>query len=141
MRGLMLVGGGPSSTVDGIKVTTGIVLGLAMLAFFRRQEMLNIFGCNLDVSEIMNDPALTAFFIFLATQPTRHRLRSLDWRSRVGSLSHISVIGSVKMLCFTANVRFGEAAPQHRDRLRLTVVGLSPTSSSGRFGLCSLQGL
>ncbi|SFS05740.1 TrkH family potassium uptake protein [Yoonia litorea] len=62
---LMLVGGGPSSTAGGIKVTTLIVLALATLAFFRRQERLNIFGRSLGMSEVMKVLALTALSIFL----------------------------------------------------------------------------
>ena len=62
---LMLVGGGPSSTAGGIKVTTVIVLALATLAFFRRQERLNIFGRSLGLSEILKVLALTALSIFL----------------------------------------------------------------------------
>ena len=62
---LMLVGGGPSSTAGGIKVTTLIVLALATLAFFRRQERLNIFGRSLGVEEIMKVLALTALSLFL----------------------------------------------------------------------------
>lgn len=62
---LMLVGGGPSSTAGGIKVTTLIVLALATLAFFRRQERLHIFGRSLGVSEVMKVLALTALSLFL----------------------------------------------------------------------------
>ena len=62
---LMLVGGGPSSTAGGIKVTTLIVLALATLAFFRRQERLHVFGRSLGLSEIMKVLALTALSIFL----------------------------------------------------------------------------
>jgi trk system potassium uptake protein TrkH len=62
---LMLVGGGPSSTAGGIKVTTLIVLFLATLAFFRRQERLHIFGRSLGVSEVMKVLALTALSLFL----------------------------------------------------------------------------
>lgn len=62
---LMLVGGGPSSTAGGIKVTTLIVLALATLAFFRRQDRLHIFGRSLGMSEVMKVLALTALSIFL----------------------------------------------------------------------------
>lgn len=62
---LMLVGGGPSSTAGGIKVTTLIVLALATLAFFRRQERLHIFGRSLGVAEVMKVLALTALSLFL----------------------------------------------------------------------------
>jgi trk system potassium uptake protein TrkH len=62
---LMLVGGGPSSNAGGIKVTTLIVLALATLAFFRRQERLHVFGRSLGVSEVMKVLALTALSMFL----------------------------------------------------------------------------
>jgi trk system potassium uptake protein TrkH len=62
---LMLVGGGPSSTAGGIKVTTLIVLALATLAFFRRQERLHVFGRSLGMAEVMKVLALTALSIFL----------------------------------------------------------------------------
>ncbi|WP_299041189.1 TrkH family potassium uptake protein [uncultured Tateyamaria sp.] len=62
---LMLVGGGPSSTAGGVKVTTLIVLALATVAFFRRQERLHIFGRSLGMSEVMKVLALTALSIFL----------------------------------------------------------------------------
>jgi hypothetical protein len=39
---------------------------------------------------------------------------------RIGALSRIAVIGSAKMLRFIANVRFGEAVPQRRNRLRMS---------------------
>jgi trk system potassium uptake protein TrkH len=63
--GLMLVGGGPSSTAGGIKVTTLIVLVLATLAFFRRQERINVFHRSIGLSEIMKVLALTVLSIFL----------------------------------------------------------------------------
>lgn len=62
---LMLVGGGPSSTAGGIKVTTLIVLALATLAFFRRQERLHIFGRSLGTEEVMKVLALTVLSLFL----------------------------------------------------------------------------
>lgn len=62
---LMLIGGGPSSTAGGIKVTTLIVLALATLAFFRKQERLHIFGRSLGISEIMKVLSLTSISIFL----------------------------------------------------------------------------
>ncbi|UWR22408.1 TrkH family potassium uptake protein [Sulfitobacter sp. S190] len=62
---LMLVGGGPSSTAGGIKVTTMIVLVLATLAFFNRQEKLHIFGRSLGIQEITKVLALTALSLFL----------------------------------------------------------------------------
>ncbi len=62
---LMLVGGGPASTAGGIKVTTLIVLVLATLAFFRRQERLNIFGRSLGLEEVMKVLALTVLSLLL----------------------------------------------------------------------------
>ena len=62
---LMLVGGGPSSTAGGIKVTTRIVLALATLAFFRQQGRLHIFGGSPGISEIMEVLALTSIFLIL----------------------------------------------------------------------------
>jgi len=62
---LMLVGGGPTSTAGGIKVTTLIVLVLATLAFFRQQEHLTIFGRSLGVDEIMKVLALTVLSLFI----------------------------------------------------------------------------
>ena len=62
---LMLVGGGPSSTAGGIKVTTRIVLALATLAFFRQQGRLQIFGSGPGISEIMKVLALTSIFLIL----------------------------------------------------------------------------
>jgi hypothetical protein len=45
--------------------------------------------------------------------------------------SGIAVIGSAKMLRSIANVRFGEAAPQRRNRLRMSAKGRS--RRLGRF--------
>lgn len=75
---LMLVGGGPASTAGGIKVTTLIVLVLATLAFFRRQERLHIFGRSLGLSEISKALALTVLSLFLVL--TGLFVMSLTWR-------------------------------------------------------------
>lgn len=61
---LMLVGGGPTSTAGGIKVTALIVLILATLAFFHRQNRLNAFGRSLGVDEVMKVLALTVLSLF-----------------------------------------------------------------------------
>jgi trk system potassium uptake protein TrkH len=61
---LMLVGGGPTSTAGGIKVTTLIVLMLATQAFFRKQNRLNVFGRSLGVDEVMKVLALTVVSLF-----------------------------------------------------------------------------
>lgn len=57
--GLMFIGAGTTSTAGGIKVTTFIVLVLATVAFFRRQEEVHVFSRRLDKEEIMKVLALT----------------------------------------------------------------------------------
>lgn len=75
---LMLVGGGPSSTAGGIKVTTFIVLILATLAFFRQREKLHIFGRSLGLNEVSKVLALTALSLFLMMGGLF--VMSLTWR-------------------------------------------------------------
>ncbi|MXQ09169.1 Ktr system potassium transporter B [Alphaproteobacteria bacterium GH1-50] len=62
---MMVVGGGPTSTAGGIKVTTLIVLILATIAFFRKQERLHVFGRSLGLEEVMKVLALTTVSLFL----------------------------------------------------------------------------
>ncbi|WP_040610565.1 TrkH family potassium uptake protein [Oceaniovalibus guishaninsula] len=61
--GLMLIGGGSTSTAGGIKVTTAIVLILGTLAFFRRRTVMQAFGRSLGTNEIMKVMALTTISI------------------------------------------------------------------------------
>ncbi len=56
---LMLIGGGSTSTAGGIKVTTFIVLLLATLAFFKRQQRLNAFGRSIGLEQILKVMAIT----------------------------------------------------------------------------------
>lgn len=66
---LMIVGGGPTSTAGGIKVTSLIVMILATLAFFRRQSSLRVFGRSLELEEVLKVMALgtiSATLIFVA---------------------------------------------------------------------------
>lgn len=74
---LMVVGGGPTSTAGGIKVTSLIVMILATAAFFRRQSSLHVFGRSLDLEEVLKVMALgtisfalmfTAVFVMSLTQ-------------------------------------------------------------------------
>ncbi|XDA97005.1 TrkH family potassium uptake protein [Sulfitobacter sp. LCG007] len=62
---LMLIGGGSTSTAGGIKVTTGIVLLLATIAFFKRHTSLHAFGRSMKVEEVMKVLALTVVSILL----------------------------------------------------------------------------
>ncbi|KAA9010495.1 TrkH family potassium uptake protein [Histidinibacterium aquaticum] len=63
VMGLMFVGGGPTSTAGGIKVTTAIVLVLATYAFFRRRESMHAFGRSLGIEEVLKVMALTTISV------------------------------------------------------------------------------
>ena len=67
---LMLVGGGPTSTAGGIKVTTLIALVLATIAFFRRRSELVAFGRSVPLEDVLRVTALTSvaiLFVMVAT--------------------------------------------------------------------------
>ncbi|MFP4208574.1 MAG: TrkH family potassium uptake protein [Wenzhouxiangella sp.] len=53
LMGLMFVGAGSTSTAGGIKLTTLIVLLLAVLAFVRRRSEVDIFGRTLAHAQVM----------------------------------------------------------------------------------------
>ena len=55
---LMVIGGGPTSTAGGIKLTTFIVAILGAVAFFRREDRLHAFGRSLGAEEVMKVMAL-----------------------------------------------------------------------------------
>jgi len=57
---LMLIGGGPTSTAGGIKVTTFVVMILATIAFFRRQTQLHAFGRSIGLEQVLKVMALTS---------------------------------------------------------------------------------
>jgi len=63
--GLMLVGGGSTSTAGGIKVTTLAVLILATIAFFRRRKTLNAFGRSIGIDEVLKVMALVTISIMI----------------------------------------------------------------------------
>jgi trk system potassium uptake protein TrkH len=63
--GLMLIGGGPTSTAGGIKVTTFIVMVLATVAFFRRRAQMHVFGRSIGMEQVFKVMALIA--VSLAT--------------------------------------------------------------------------
>ena len=56
---LMLIGGGSTSTAGGIKLTTCIVLLLATLAFFKRQQRLHAFGRSIGLEQVLKVMAIT----------------------------------------------------------------------------------
>jgi trk system potassium uptake protein len=62
---LMLIGGGPTSTAGGIKVTTFVVMIIATVAFFRRQEQLRAFGRSIALDQVLKVMALTAISLIL----------------------------------------------------------------------------
>lgn len=55
---LMIIGGGPTSTAGGVKVTTFLVIFLATVAFFKRQERINAFGYALGFEQVLKVMAL-----------------------------------------------------------------------------------
>lgn len=62
---LMLIGGGPTSTAGGLKVTTFVVLMLATLAFFRRQSQPHLFGRSIGLEQVFKVMALTALSLII----------------------------------------------------------------------------
>lgn len=62
---LMLIGGGPTSTAGGIKVTTFVVMLLATLAFFRRQTELHAFGRSIGLEQVLKVMALTSISVLV----------------------------------------------------------------------------
>ena len=67
---LMLVGGGPTSTAGGIKVTTFICLLLAVIAFFRRSTELTAFGRSIPLEDVLRVTALTSVAILFVAVAT-----------------------------------------------------------------------
>lgn len=57
---LMLIGGGPTSTAGGIKVSTLVVMIVATIAFFRRASQLHLFGRSIGLDQVLKVMALTA---------------------------------------------------------------------------------
>ena len=75
---LMLVGGGPTSTAGGIKVTTFIALLLATVAFFRRSRELTAFGRSIPIEDILRVTALVSVAILTVAIATFLALLSHD---------------------------------------------------------------
>ena len=63
--GLMVIGGGSTSTAGGIKVTTALVLLMATLAFFKRRKELNAFGRAIGSEEVSKVMALTTVSVLI----------------------------------------------------------------------------
>lgn len=57
---LMIIGGGPTSTAGGLKVTTIMVLFLATIAFFRRRTHVWAFGRSVSLEQVLKVMALIA---------------------------------------------------------------------------------
>ena len=62
---LMMIGGGSTSTAGGIKVTTFIVLILAIRAFFHKRDRLHAFGRSLSMEEVLKVMALTTLSVMI----------------------------------------------------------------------------
>lgn len=75
---LMLIGGGPTSTAGGIKVTSFVVMLVATVAFFRRQSQLTLFGRSIGLEQVLKVMALTAISVLLVF--TGVFLLSLNYR-------------------------------------------------------------
>ena len=87
---LMLVGGGPTSTAGGIKVTSFLVLLLATVAFFKRRSELTAFGRSIPLEDVLKVTALTSVAILLVMAATflvllRHDGEFMDLAFEVAS--------------------------------------------------------
>ena len=92
---LMIIGGGSTSTAGGIKVTTFIVMMIAIGAFFRRQTELNAFGHAIHLDQVLKVLALAtlslvlivaALFVLLATQQSDFRSLLFEAASAFGTV-------------------------------------------------------
>ncbi|MDD3021900.1 MAG: TrkH family potassium uptake protein [Alphaproteobacteria bacterium] len=62
---LMVIGGGSTSTAGGIKVTSFIVMLLAVIAFFKRRNQISVFGRSLETEQILKVMALVTISLML----------------------------------------------------------------------------
>lgn len=67
---LMLIGGGPTSTAGGIKVSTFVVMLMAVVAFFKRRDTLHAFGRSLGLEEALKVLALTMMALLIVMMST-----------------------------------------------------------------------
>ena len=67
---LMLIGGGPTSTAGGIKVSTFVVMLMAVVAFLKRRETLHAFGRSLGLEEALKVLALTMMALLIVMMST-----------------------------------------------------------------------
>ncbi|MFA5582330.1 MAG: potassium transporter TrkG [Paracoccaceae bacterium] len=63
---LMMIGGGPTSTAGGIKVTAFLVVLLATVMFFRRRTELTIFGRSMGDDQVLKVMALATVALLVA---------------------------------------------------------------------------
>ncbi|TVQ54436.1 MAG: Ktr system potassium transporter B [Rhodobacteraceae bacterium] len=75
---LMLIGGGPTSTAGGIKVSTFVVMLMAVVAFFKRRDTLHAFGRSLGLEEALKVLALTMMALLIVMMSTFALLLSHD---------------------------------------------------------------
>ena len=94
---LMLVGGGPTSTAGGIKVTTLICLILAVIAFFRRSTELHAFGRSIPLEDVLRVTALVSVSMLFMGAATFVILISHDGEFRDLLFEVASAFGTVGM--------------------------------------------
>ena len=94
---LMLVGGGPTSTAGGIKVTTLICLMLAVVAFFRRSTELHAFGRSIPLEDMLRMTALVSVSMLFVGCATFVILISHDGEFRDLLFEVASAFGTVGM--------------------------------------------
>lgn len=63
--GLMVIGGGSTSTAGGIKVTTAVVLLLATIAFFKNSGQMKAFGYSVGLEQGLKVMALLTLSLFV----------------------------------------------------------------------------
>ncbi|SLN36278.1 TrkH family potassium uptake protein [Roseisalinus antarcticus] len=140
VMGLMFVGGGPTSTAGGIKVTTALVLILATRAFFLRHDTLSAFGRSIGLDEVMKVMALATIsvgMVFLAwfVLAAGHEGEMFDLLFEVvsafgtvglsrGATADLDIIGQVIVACI---MFLGRVGP-------LTLGFFLATRSSPRIG-------
>jgi len=92
---LMVIGGGPTSTAGGIKVTTAVVLILATVAFFKNSGRMNAYGYSIGSAAGLKVMALltvslfviiTGLFIIVATHEIDFLVAMFEVTSAFGTV-------------------------------------------------------
>lgn len=62
---LMFIGASPGSTGGGIKITTFVILIMAIVTYFKKQEDVNIYGRRINLSVVKRSFFSSAYYIIL----------------------------------------------------------------------------